>query len=124
MRLDRTESVYYMMARGEFTDGVADIELWGEDSSIPVRKSKTEYKTELLKDGKRAIYIVCTLSVNKELLPRGSERDIESACSKRSQGICRELTSRYGDVLGLSRKLGLSPFEVSGSELFVECRVK
>lgn len=99
VRLDSSESAYYMMIKGELVGGSVDYEINGREDSLFIRKCKTEYKRE----GER-VYVTCRLYA--------TGNDIEKAatsCTERAQGLCRELCERYGDVFGFS------------GEIFVKC---
>lgn len=117
VRLDRTESAYYMILRDEFSGGPLDFEYEGEIYSAFVRSSKTHCRYE---DGRADI--ICELELNEELLPSGDTEKIMKACSGEAESLCRDLLSRYGDVMELEKRLGV--IGVSSDEIFVECRKK
>ena len=104
VRLDRSESAYYMMVRGLFEGGAVDIEYKGREYSIFVSECKT---------GRRATeektQVDCKLELDVRRLPEGDAEGALKSCSARATELCRRLAERYGDILG---------FHVSG-ELFV-----
>ena len=106
--LDRSESAYYMMIKGELRGGVADIELDGKEDSVYVAQGKTKQKNE-----EKNIYLICSLEVNRELMGDDADK-IMTALSRSAEKLCRELTGRYGDVFGFG----------DDKEIFVECRLK
>lgn len=108
VRLDRSESAYYMMIKDEFDGGSADFEYNGRQDSVYVRGCKTDYKT----DGE-GFYVTCHLDVNSELLGELDRDKVMTACSERAQRLCRELTERYGDIFGFN--------ENDPSGIFVKC---
>ena len=95
VRLDRSESVYYMMIKGELSGGVADF--GGE--SIYIEGCKTK-----LSEGR----LVCTLSVRDY----GDKKEVEGALSIAAQSLLSELTERYGDI-----------FEFGEKKISVECKL-
>lgn len=116
VRLDRTESAYYMMLRNEFDGGVLDFEYGGEDHSTFVISCKTLCGYE---DGR--VNITCELDLKNGLLPDVNTEEIMKACSDKAESLCRELFSRYGDVMSIEKRVGVSG--VSSDSIFVECRV-
>ncbi len=92
VRLDSSESAYYMMIKGELVGGSVDYEMNGREESLFVRKCKTDYKTEGDK-----LYITCRLDATGNETEKAAE-----ACTDRAQRLCQELTERYGDIFGLS----------------------
>jgi hypothetical protein len=117
VRLDRTESAYYMILRDEFSGGPLDFEYEGEAYSAFVSSSKTRCRY----DNGRAD-IVCELELNEELLPRGDTEKIMRSCSKKAEELCRQLLLRYGDVMDIEKRIGV--IGVSADMVFVECRKK
>lgn len=108
VRLDRSESAYYMMIKGELFGGSADIEYGGKKDSVYLGKSKTEYRTEGDK-----LYVSCDININGELLPTDKEKT-EKAMSREASRLVSELYSRYGDLFGFGED----------KEIFVECKLK
>ena len=97
VKLDRSESAYYMMIKGELDGGSIDYELDGRAESLFVRKSKTEYK----KDGER-LYVTCNIYAT------GNDPEKASAAlTERAQRLCRELSERYGEIFGLSGDIAI-----------------
>lgn len=105
VRLDRSESAYYMMARGLFEGGAVDIEYNGREYSIFVSECKTSRRAS---DEKTQI--ACRLKLDPRHLPNGDTEGVLRCCSERATELCRRLAERYGDILG---------FHVSG-ELFID----
>ena len=95
VRLDRSESVYYMMIKGELSGGVAD---FGGDS-IYIEGCKTK-----LSDGR----LICTLSVSD----CGDKIETEMALSSAAQSLLSDLTERYGDIFAFGK-----------NEILVECKL-
>ncbi len=108
VKLDRSESAYYMMIKGELFGGSADIEYGEKKDSVFLGKCKTEYKTEGDK-----LYVSCDIKVNGELLPADREKT-EKAMSMEASRLVSELYSRYGDLFGFG----------DDKEIFVECKLK
>ena len=106
VRLDRSESAYYMMLKGELYGGSVDVEMDEGRDSVYLRRSKTDY--EIKED---ALYIKCNLEVNERLLPYDTWQ-LESALSGEAEKLYGELYTRYGDIFGFGK-----------SEIEVECRI-
>lgn len=101
LRLDSSESAYYMMIKGELVGGSLDYEMDGREESLFVRRCRTEYR----RDGDKA-YVSCKIYAVGNEVEKAS-----AACSERAQRLCRELVERYGDIFGLS------------GEIVVECEI-
>ena len=87
--LDRSESAYYMMIRGELSGGALDVEIDGKQTSLYVIKSKTE-RSE--KEGD--LYLTVTLDV------KGEDDGAASAIKSSAERLCGQLTDRYGSLFG------------------------
>ena len=107
VRLDRSESAYYMMIKGKLQGGVADIEYEGGSDSVYVVSSKIKRREE-----ENNLYLTLEIEVNRELMGEDEDKVIKGM-SAAAEKLCRELTDRYGDVFGFGDK-----------EIFVECKLK
>lgn len=96
VRLDRSESAYYMMVKGSWDGGAADLEYGGREYSIYVSDCETE-----LREAEDRIYVECTLELDPRRLPTDDTDGLMKSCSERATELCRRLTERYGDLLGL-----------------------
>ena len=106
VRLDRSESAYYMMLKGELYGGSVDVEIDGKSDSVYLRKCNTRRE---IKDD--TLYIKCNLEVNERLLSYDAEV-IEEALSGEAQKLYYELYRRYGDIFGFGK-----------GEIDVECKI-
>ena len=116
-RLDRTESAYYMILRDEFSGGPLDFEYDDKANSTFVRSVKTSYGYE---DGR--VDIVCELDYDQKSVAGNDSDEIMRACSGYAESLCRELFSRYGDVMEIEKRIGVTglPAEL----IFVEFKGK
>ena len=105
VRLDRSESAYYMMLKGELYGGSVDVEIDGKSDSVYLRRCNT--RREIKND---TLYIKCNLEANERLLPYDTER-LEIALSVEAKKLYGELYSRYGDI-GFGK-----------GEIEVECKI-
>ena len=108
VKLDRSESAYYMMIKGELKGGSMDVEYGGKKESVYLGGSKTEYRSE----GDRT-YVSCSLKVNGELL-FADKKKVEEAITQEASRFFEELCSRYGDVFGFGED----------KTVVIKCRLK
>lgn len=116
VRLDRTESGHYMMLSGEFSGGPLDFEYGGEAHSAFVRSCRT-----VCESGEEKVNITCELELDPELLPSRDAENVMKSLSQTAESLCRELFLRYGDVMKIEKRAGVSG--VSAETIFVECRI-
>ena len=117
VRLDRVESAYYMMLRGEFSAGPLDMEYGGEAHGVLVSSCHTLYRYE---DGR--IGIVCKLGITSEYLSESDASAAMKACSDKAESLCRQLFDRYGDIMGIGKRIGLAA--IAAEDIFVECKIE
>lgn len=95
VRLDRSESAYYMMVLGLFEGGAVDLEYKGREYSIFVSDCKTSRRTE-----EDRTVVECRLDLNPRRLPAEDTGGLLEGCSARATELFRRLTERYGETLG------------------------
>ena len=103
VRLDRSESAYYMMVKGLFDGGAVDLEYGGREYSVFVSGCKTVRREE---EGKSLIE--CHLGFNELRVPIDDVDGMLSECSRRATELCRRLFDHYGDVFGANFSDGMT----------------
>ena len=100
VKLDRSESAYYMMLKGELEGGCVDV----SGDSLYLGACRAEYDL----DGE-SLFVLCTLEARSEITDEDKKEMAE-----RAEKLYEQLYLRYGDLFGFG--------EIK--EIRVECRVK
>jgi hypothetical protein len=96
VRLDRSESAYYMMIKGRFDGGAVDFEYGGREYSVFVSECRT-----VRREADEKTMIECRLALNELRTPVDDVERMLSECSNRATELCQRLFERYGDVFGM-----------------------
>lgn len=97
VRLDRSESAYYMMVRGLFEGGAVDLEYKGREYSVFISSCKTSRR-----ESEEKTQVECRLELDLRPLSEDDRAELLKGCSERATELCRRLTERYVEILGFS----------------------
>ena len=100
--LDRRESIFYLMLRGELDEGVADVEHNGGMTSIRLSGCRTEFDFEE-SEGALRIHVSCRLVTEGDALTVAAS-EAEKGFARGAEEFGETMWERYGDIFGMGNR--------------------